>query len=143
MEWTKQFPQTQAPEMDQIDRYVGSPLWEGLKAFLAETYGAAPILQYSRCGLEPGWNVKYKKGSRALCTVYIRPGYVTAMVSIGARDEDAAQGVLAACTEYTRDLYGRTASSQLGRWLMIDVTTPEILEDVKALLLVRARPVKK
>lgn len=142
MEWTKQFSQDQAPEMAQIDRYVDSPLWEELKAFLAERYGAAPSLQYSRCGLEPGWNIKYRKGSRALCTVYVRPGYVTAMVSIGAREEDAAQGVLAACTEYTRALYGRTASSKMGRWLMIDVTTPEILEDVKALLPVRAKPVK-
>ena len=141
MKWAEHCPQTVRPTPEQIDAYVDSPLWRELQAFLAEAYGAAPQLAYSRCGLEPGWNVKYRQGRRALCTVYIRPGYVTAMVSIGAREEPAAEAALLTCTEATRELYRRTAASKMGRWLMIDVTAPEILEDVKALLQVRA-PVK-
>ena len=97
-------------------------------------------MDYSRCGLEPGWNVKFKKGSKALATVYLRPGYVTAMVSVAPKDEDAAEGVLLTCTEYTRTLYRNTASSKMGRWLMIDLTSPEVLEDLKALLALRVKP---
>ena len=72
--------------------------------------------------------------------MYLRPGYVTAMVSVAPKDEDAAEGVLLTCTEYTRTLYRNTASSKMGRWLMIDLTSPEVLEDVKALLALRVKP---
>lgn len=137
MSWAERYPQTAQPTQEEIDAYVNSPLWVELKAFLAEQYGAAPRMEYSRCGLEPGWNMKFKKGSRSLCTVYVRSGFVTAMVSIGPKDEDAVLTLLPACTAYTQDLYHRTASSKMGRWLMVDVTTPEILEDVKALMRLR------
>lgn len=138
MSWAERYPQATRPAPEEIDAYVNSPLWAELKAFLAEQYGAAPRIEYSRCGLEPGWNMKFKKGSRPLCTVYVRPGFVTAMVSVAPKDEAAALALLPACTAYTRDLYHRTASSKMGRWLMVEVTAPEILEDVKALLRLRA-----
>lgn len=137
MSWAERYPQTAQPTQEEIDAYVDSPLWVELKAFLAERYGAAPRTEYSRCGLEAGWNMKFKKGSRSLCTVYVRSGFATAMVSVSPKDEDAALALLPACTAYTRDLYHRTASSKMGRWLMVDVTTPEILEDVKALMRLR------
>ena len=97
-------------------------------------------MEFSRCGLEPGWNLKFKKGSKALTTVYLRPGYVTAMISVAPKDEAAAEGILLTCTEATRSLYRRTASSKMGRWLMMDLTAPEILEDAKALLALRSKP---
>lgn len=142
LKWNERYPMNAQPTLEQIDEYADSPLWRELRAFLDEVYGASPQLSYSRCGLEPGWNVKFKKGAKALCTVYLRPGYVTAMVSVGARDELAAQAALLTCTDYTRALYEKTAPSKMGRWLMIDVTKPEILEDVKALLQVRVKPVR-
>ena len=72
--------------------------------------------------------------------MYFRPGYVTAMVSIAPKDEPAAEGVLLTCTESTKALYRNTTSSKMGRWLMIDLTSPEVLEDVKALLALRVKP---
>ena len=60
------------------------------------------------------------------------------MISVAPKDEAAAEGVLLTCTEYTRTLYRETASSKMGRWLMLDLTSPEILEDIKALLALRA-----
>ena len=63
------------------------------------------------------------------------------MVSIGAREENAAQLVLLACTAYTREVYQHTAASQMGRWLMLDVTSPEVLADVKARVNLRAKKV--
>ena len=84
--------------------------------------------------------MKFKKGSKALTTVYLRPGYVTAMISVAPKDEAAAEGVLLTCTEETRERYRNTASSKMGRWLMLDLTSLEVLEDVKALLALRVKP---
>ena len=138
--WTQLFPMDRKPSMEELDQYADNPLWPELRQYLKDAYGAEPRMDYSRCGLEPGWNVKFKKGSKALATVYLRLGYVTAMVSVAPKDEDAAEGVLLTCTEYTRTLYRNTASSKMGRWLMIDLTSPEVLEDVKALLALRVKP---
>ncbi len=141
--WPQLFPMDQQPSMEELDRYADNPLWPELRQYLKDTYGAEPRMDYSRCGLEPGWNVKFKKGSKALTTVYLRPGYVTAMVSIAPKDEAAVEGILLTCTEATRTLYQNTASSKMGRWLMLDLTSPELLEDIKALLTLRARPINR
>ena len=138
--WTQLFPMDRKPSVEELDQYADNPLWPELRQYLKDAYGAEPRMDYSRCGLEPGWNVKFKKGSKALSTVYLRPGYVTAMVSVAPNDEDAAEGVLLTCTEYTKALYRNTASSKMGRWLMIDLTSPEVLEDLKALLALRVKP---
>lgn len=128
------------PTLEEIDAYAHTPLWPQLRAYLAAAYGAGPRLEYSRCGLEPGWNVKFRRGSKSLCTVYLRPGFVTAMVSVAPKDEEAAQMVLLTCTAETQAVYHRSAASKMGRWLMLDITSPEMLEDVKALLAVRVKP---
>ena len=141
--WPQLFPMNQQPSMEELDRYADNPLWPELRQYLKDAYGAEPRMDYSRCGLEPGWNVKFKKGSKALTTVYLRPGYVTAMVSIAPKDEAAAEGILLTCTEATRTLYQNTASSKMGRWLMLDLTSPGLLEDIKALLTHRARQVDR
>ena len=143
MEWAERFQLDRRPSMKEIDRYVDDSLWPEFRRYVRETYGAEPRLEYSRCGLESGWNAKFKKGSRALATVYFRPGYATAMISVAPKDEAAAEGILLTCTESTRELYLRTPSSKMGRWLMLDMTSPEVLEDVKALLALRAKPFKK
>lgn len=138
--WARRFPIDRPPSMEELDQYADNPLWPELRRYLKDAYGAEPRMEYSRCGLEPGWNLKFKKGSKSLATVYLRPGYVTAMISVAPKDEAAAEGVLLTCTEQTRALYRNTASSKMGRWLMLDVTSPEVLEDVKALLALRAKP---
>ena len=141
--WAQLFPMDRQPSMEELDRYADNPLWPEFRQYLKDAYGVEPRMDYSRCGLEPGWNVKFKKGSKALTTVYLRPGYVTAMVSVAPKDEAAAEGILLTCTEATRTLYQNTASSKMGRWLMLDLTSPGLLEDIKALLTLRARPVDR
>ena len=62
------------------------------------------------------------------------------MVSVAPKDEEAAQMALLTCTAETQAVYHRSAASKMGRWLMLDITSPEMLEDVKALLAVRVKP---
>ena len=141
MTWAELYPETVRPTLEEIDAYAHTALWQQLRAYLAAAYGAGPRLEYSRCGLEPGWNVKFRRGGKSLCTVYLRPGFVTAMVSVAPRDEEAAQAALLTCTAATQEIYHRSSASKMGRWLMLDITSPEVLEDVKSLLAVRVKPV--
>ena len=124
MTWAELYSEAARPTLEEIDAYAHTPLWPQLRAYLAAAYGAGPRLEYSK----------------SLCTVYLRPGFVTAMVSVAPKDEEAAQMVLLTCTAETQAVYHRSAASKMGRWLMLDITSPEMLEDVKALLAVRVKP---
>lgn len=139
MSWSEQYTKADRPEPVQIGAYIASPLWEDLRSYLEATYAVAPSVEHSVCSGAPGWNVKYKRGSRALCTLYPARGYFTCMVSIGAKEAMEAELLLAGCTDYVRDLYWNSRPFNSGRWLMIEVRSPDILRDVKVLIGTRVK----
>ncbi len=138
MAWSDEFTPEVRPEMEQINNHINSPLWQELRGFIEATYGVSPSIEYSRCAAAPGWNVKYKKSSRALCTLYPHCGYFTAMVSLGRKEADGAEALLPLCEPYIQELYKNAQPFNGSRWLMIDVTTAGILADVKNLITLRA-----
>lgn len=133
-------PAPQAPDFEAVSREVNSPLWDALCAFLQECYGVSPQLEYSKCAMAMGWNVKYRRGGRALCTLYPDRGTFTCMISVGKRETPEVELILDRLTPYVQELYRAAKPYQFGRWLMIQVTAPEILADVKTLLLIREKP---
>lgn len=134
MKWNERYTNAEMPEEQQISAFVGSPLWQELCAHLQTRYGVLPKTEYSVCPGAPGWNVKYKKSGRALCTLYPNDGFFICLVSVGSREMMAAELLLPVCSETVRELYRSTKPFNGSRWLMIPVTTPEILEDVKRLI---------
>ena len=125
------------PSLEELGHGVGSPFWGELHNFLRESYGVSPTVEYSGCSLAPGWNVKYRARGRALCTIYPDTGTFTCMISIGQKEAPAMELVLPGLTAYVREVYQNSRPSRMGRWLMIRVSGPEILEDVKTLLRIR------
>jgi hypothetical protein len=115
-------------------------MWQDFCGYVEAGYGVKPLVEYSMCSGAPGWNVKYKKGGRSLCTLYPREGYFTCLVCIGAKEVLEAELMLPICTAYTRGLYEKARPVNGTRWLMVDVTGEDILEDAKRLLLVREKP---
>ena len=119
--WAQLFPLDRQPSLEELDRYADSPLWQSLRAYLKEAYGAEPRMEYSRCGLEPGWNVKFKKAGRTLCTIYPRETYFTVMVVVGRKEKEPVEAILSECTAQVREIYEKTREGNGQRWLMIDL----------------------
>ena len=142
MVWHETYPAHCQPDMKQIREFVDSPYWEQLCSYLQKTYVTSPSIEYSRCSMQTGWNVKYKKGSRAICTLYPDEGYFICMVSIGAKEAAEAELVMKGCSPYLQGLYEKTVPFNGGRWLMIEVRDKETLEDVKEMIGVRMRKKK-
>ena len=142
MTWMEAYPAHRQPDMEQIGRYIASPCWQPLLAWLEDTFHISPRIEYSRCSMQGGWNVKYKKGSRAICTLYPDKGYFICMVSIGAKEAAEAELVMKGCSPYLQGLYEKTVPFNGGRWLMIEVRDKETLEDVKEMIGVRMRKKK-
>lgn len=136
--WNKK-DQSVVPTPAQCAAYAGSPLWGALCRYLEGAYDTGPVMEYSRC--DPGgWNVKYRKAGRGLCTLYPMGGTFIALVVIGPREQAGAELVLPLCTPEVQRLYRETREGMGQRWLMIEVTAPEVLEDVKRLIALRRKP---
>ncbi len=133
---------TQEPTLKIISAHVNSPLWERLCKHVEEQYQIKPVLEYSRCSLQQGWNVKYKKAGRTLCTLYPMEGYYIALVVVGERERAETELALPFFTEYLQQLYRETKTGMGQKWLMINVTDDAVLEDVKQCIAIR-RGIKK
>ncbi|WMC93910.1 DUF3788 domain-containing protein [Kineothrix sp. MB12-C1] len=142
MNWHEFYPKDNRPDLSAISAYINNPLWDELCSHLENSYGVSPTVEYSICSGAPGWNLKYKKSGRALCTLYPAEGFFTCLVSIGSREAMEADLLLVTCTDYLQELYQNTEPFNGGRWLMIRVASPEILCDVKALIALRVKKKK-
>ena len=139
MKWVTVYGPNKQPNASDITQYVDSVLWTEINEFLTKSYKIRANYSYSSCSSQPGWNVKYRKSGRSLCTLYPMPGYFIALVVIGNKEMNEAESLLPKLSDYTKKLFTDTVFSAGGKWLMINVTNQEILEDVKNLIQVRIK----
>ena len=140
MNWLEAYPKSEEPTLEQIEQFIQSPLWNGLCSWAEGAYSIAPKVEYSTCSGAPGWNVKYKKSGRSLCTLYPDRGEFTALISVGVKEAPEAELLLPTCSDYIRELFARTQTFNGARWLMIRVSEAQVLEDVKKLIRLRVVP---
>jgi len=139
MEWSKRFDMANQPSFEEIGAFISSELWQELNSALQESYLVKPTLSFSKCAAQPGWNVKYKKSGKSLCTLYPMDGFFIALVTIGNKETHELEQTLSSYSDYTKALYGRTPFSCGGRWLMINVTDKAVLDDVINLVNIRVK----
>ena len=143
MDWNNLYTADKQPTEAEIAEYIANPLWKDLNDFLQENYEVVPSYSYSTCSGQPGWNVKYKKAGRSLCTLYPMPGFFIVLVVIGTREEMEAEPILLECDESIQTMYNGAVPLMGSRWLMIHVTSEKILDDVKHLIQLRRKIKKK
>ena len=84
-----------------------------------------------------GWNVKYKKSGKSLCTLYPKQGYFVALINIGDKEAAEADLLIPLCDKYTQDIYRKSKLGFSGKSLVLEVTNDTILRDAKELIALR------
>ena len=126
------------PTLEELGGYVRNPVFPRFCAELTARYGCRETIEYSACSLEPGWNVKFKKSGRSLCTIYPRESCFTVMVVVGRREKEAVEAVLPECTSQVRETYTQTREWNGQRWLLIDLEDEDaVYRDVLRLIEIR------
>jgi hypothetical protein len=128
---------TAEPGMEDIRRFIAGEAgerWGRLNAHIEEAYNSKPQIAYSVCAGKPGWNVKYKKGGKALCTLYPESDGFIALIVLNSADMDVFKAVKGDYTPYLRSLSDACRLFNNTKWLMIRVSDDSILEDVINLL---------
>lgn len=133
------------PQFDEITVFIDEPartLWQDLNNFIRLNYNSSPKIMYSKCSAQPGWNVKYHKSGKSLCTLYPDEKSFIALVVITL---DLVPVIEAMSGELETAIIEavRAAKPFNGtKWLMIPVTGQAVLENIKKLLLLKQKTKK-
>lgn len=128
------------PSYDEITYYIDEPgrgLWQEMNSFIQERYKTSPKIAYSKCSAKPGWNVKYQRSGKSLCTLYPEMDGFVVLIVITL---DLVPVVEAMSGDFEEEVFEtiRIAKPFNGtKWLMIQVKSGGILNNVKQLLLLK------
>ncbi len=134
------------PSMNEINLYFAEKArknWSEMVGFIEQNYKTKQQISYSTCSGKPGWNVKYKKSSKALCTLYPEKDLFTVLIVLGRNEIEVFEETREEFSPYINDLYDQSALFNGTKWLMIEVTDDIILEDVKELIMMKTSKVTK
>jgi hypothetical protein len=131
MTWSDSYNQINIPTLENINDFIKNSLWNKLCSFIESTYNVSPKIEYSKCSMQKGWNVKYKKSGKSLCTLYPMDGYFIALIVIGEKELTEAEIIMPTCTQYVQELFSKTVFSVGGKWLMIEVNNKDVMEHIE------------
>lgn len=100
MDWRAAFSREHQPQPAEMAAFINSPHWQTLRSYIEETFHIQPQYDYSTCSMQEGWSIRYRKGVRAICSMYPMEGYFMCMVSIGHKELAEAEELMKDCSEY-------------------------------------------
>ena len=141
MQWNELFTKENQPSEEQIREFVGTPVWDDLDTHLRQEYKVKPKIAHSACamdgGMWKGWNVKYQKSGKPICTLYPKQGYIQSLVPVSLQDINEAEIMLPTFTEYMQNLFSRSVAGRNGKSLAIVVENEAVLQDMKNIISLR------
>lgn len=138
--WSELYDQSKQPTMVDFSNYIGNRLFSELCSFVENNYNVLPKIEYSKCSMQRGWNIKYKKSSKSLCTIYPESGSFIVLVVIGEKESAETEAIMPCCNEYVQHLFYKTPFSLGGKWLMINAKEEAVLKDILKLIQIRVKP---
>ena len=100
MDWNALYSKEKSPSLEQVTEYINNSLWTDFNNRIQSTYRVRPCMEHSRCSMQAGWNIKYKKDGKSLCTLYPMQGYFIALVVVGSREFTEAEFLMPQCSDY-------------------------------------------
>lgn len=131
---------TITPNKQMLSEYVQNPLWDQMHDEIEREYQTSPVFEYSKCSWEHGWNVKFKKRGKSLCTLYPYQNYFIVLVVIGKKEKISFESILPSLSEKIQKIYKDTPEGNNQRWLMMTLSDySQTYEDVKKIISIRAK----
>lgn len=133
MAWNDLFSRDNQPEITDVAEYIGTKEWDKLYHELTEVIGAKPKLEHSRCSI-PGWNMKFKKKGKNLCTAYPQAGQVQVLIIANQQYQAEIEALIATSDKRVQKAYEKYDFFNGGKWMIFDIDDEEILADALKLI---------
>lgn len=125
---------------EEIARYLKEPAlnwWMDINAFVQKEYNATPRMSYSKCSMQKGWNVKYQKSGKSICTLYPEEDSFIVLIVIKLELVPVIEAMEKEFEPAVMDTV-RTARPFNGtKWLMIRIDSEAVLKNVRELLFLK------
>lgn len=128
------------PNMEDITTYVrgeAGKLWIEFNSFVQATYKSKPNITYSSCSAKPGWNVKYKKTGKSLCTLYPEKNSFIVLIVIPLGLIPLIELEIENLQLSIKELIETAKPFNNTKWLMISVNHKAVFDNVKDLLMLK------
>lgn len=87
--------------------------------------------------------LKFKLGQKTILTIYSHEDKFTFLIIFGRKEREVFEEQAENFSDYIRDYYDNSKTYHDGKWMFIDVTTMDQLEEVKKLILIKKKPNRK
>jgi len=135
--WAQAYSSDQKPTWEQIESFVSSQYWREFTGWIQKSYDVKPSIEYSIESGNSGWNVKFRKSSKALCTIYPDKGRFVVLVVVPPSLEPEAEYLFLTLSDHTQAIFRRARPMAMGRWLMIPIDAIETVNDAQRLITLR------
>ncbi|HJB15584.1 MAG TPA: DUF3788 domain-containing protein [Candidatus Blautia excrementipullorum] len=126
------------PSIKEIGEYINNPVFLQFCMHIKEQYGCSEKTEFSSCSWMPGWNIKFKKSGKNLCTLYPHEGFFTVLVVVGQKEKTIVEEILPECNSELREIYKQTKAGNGQKWLMLDLEdTDEMYRDTLRFIEIR------
>ena len=125
---------------DEIVDYIKEPAlswWMDINSFIQKEYKASPKVSYSKCSMQKGWNVKYQKSGKSLCTLYPEMKSFITLIVIKLELIPIIEAMSSEFEPAVLDIVESARPFNGTKWLMIRVDSEAILKDVRELLVLK------
>lgn len=139
MEWKLLYGKDHMPTVDEAGEFSGPLLGETFLAFMRQNCPVVPKMEYSACAMQTGWNIKFKKSGKNVCTVYPMDGYFICMILTGGDSMMELEARLEEFTPYMREKFRDTKVFRGSRWLFLEIRDGGTERDLEELVLLKLR----
>lgn len=87
--------------------------------------------------------LKFKQGQKTILTIYIHEDRFTFLIIFGKKERDIFESQKDIFSSFIRDSYNHSKTYHDGKWMFIDVTTKEQLDEIKKLIQIKKKPNRK
>jgi len=131
------------PTEDEMANFIGEPakgVWVEIRRFIEEHYDIIPETVFG--GAKYGWEVRYRKSGKTLCSLTPEKGGVMVLIVLGKKESEKALSMRNELSPKMFKLIENTKQLRDGRWLWIRLLTANDANDVKKLLPIKRKPKK-
>lgn len=131
--------QTIIPVLDDISVNVNNSNFDLFCEQIKNHFHAKEVIEFSKCSWAYGWNIKFKKSGKNLCTIYPHEKYFTVLVVIGKKEKEETKQKLENMCSQVQSIYHETQEGNGQRWCMIDIEDYDsIFKDTLKLIEIKA-----
>lgn len=122
---------------EEIFTYIKEPAltwWKEINDYIQQKYQVSPKISYSKCSAQKGWNVKYQKSSKSICTLYPEKETFIILIVMKLEMLDMVKTMSSNYEPAVMDMIENARPFNGTKWLMIPVNSAAVLKNVQDLL---------